>query len=307
MGTIREPASPRTTVETFLSQAGSLGERPFLYFHRDGEWRRLTWAEARDRVLRVAAALVAEGVRAGDRVVLISENRFEWMLADLGIQAAGAVSVPVFPSLLPATVRAIVQDSGAVVGLAGREELACKLQGADSLRRVFSFDSDLHRWFQRPPSAAELDELRRRASRLDRDDEATIVYTSGTTGESKGVVLTHRNLVDMAASDLRALRIDGDDVLLSALPYAHVLERVSGVFNVITAGAQVWVSHGHPRAPAPTPAPAARRRGRRPGPAERRRWRRPSSPCSPRRLSCPGSAARPRGRPGRASHRERRG
>ena len=103
MGTIRQAAAPRTTVETFLSRAGSLGERPFLHFHQDGAWRCLTWAEARERVLRVAAALVAEGVRPGDRVVLISENRYEWILADFGIQAAAAVTVPVFPSMLPAT------------------------------------------------------------------------------------------------------------------------------------------------------------------------------------------------------------
>jgi long-chain acyl-CoA synthetase len=244
METIQAAAAPRTTVQTFLSRAESLGERPFLFFHRDGGWRSLSWAEARERVLRVAAALAAGGVRPGDRVVLISENRFEWILADFGIQAAAAVTVPVFPSLLPATVRAIVEDCGAVAGLAGTEELACKLRGAPSLRRVATFDPDLHRWFQREPSAAELEELRERLMRLSHDDLATIVYTSGTTGESKGVLLPHRNLVDMAASDLRAFHIDGSDVLLSALPYAHVLERVSGVFNVVTAGAQLWVSRG---------------------------------------------------------------
>jgi len=74
-------------VETFLSQAECLGERPFLYFHQDGDWRCLSWAEARDRVLRVAAALAAEGVRPGDRVALISQNRFEWVLADFGIHS----------------------------------------------------------------------------------------------------------------------------------------------------------------------------------------------------------------------------
>jgi long-chain acyl-CoA synthetase len=244
MGAIREAAKPRTTVETFLSHAESLGERPFLYFHQDGDWRCLSWAEARERVLRVAAALMAEGVGPGDRVALISENRFEWILADFGIQAAAAVSVPIFPSLLPPTVRAIVEDCSAVVGLAGTEELACKMLGAPALRRVVTFEPDLHRWFQREPAPAELEELERRAARLDRDDLATIVYTSGTTGESKGVLLAHRNMVDMAASDLRAFGIGPEDVLLSALPYAHVLERVSGVFNVVTAGAQLWVSRG---------------------------------------------------------------
>jgi long-chain acyl-CoA synthetase len=244
MGTIREAAAPRTTVGTFLSRAGSPGERPFLHFHQDGAWRCLTWAEARQRVLRVAAALVAEGVRPGDRVVLISENRFEWILADFGIQAAAAVTVPVFPSLLPSTVRAMVEDSGAVVGLAGTEELACKLQGPRTMRRVIAFEPDLHRWFQREPLPAEVEELERRAARLDGGDLATIVYTSGTTGEGKGVLLAHRNVVEMAASDLRAFRIGPDDVLLSALPYAHVLERFSAVFNVVSAGAELWVSRG---------------------------------------------------------------
>jgi long-chain acyl-CoA synthetase len=244
MGAIRGAGQPRTTIETFLAQAASLGERTFLRFHVNGDWRCLSWAGAREHALRVAAALVAEGVRQGDRVALISENRFEWILADLGIQAAGAVTVPLYPSLLPATVRAIVEDSGATVGLAGTEELACKLLGAATLRRIVSFDTDLHRWFDREPSRDEREELQRRRERVGRDDLATIVYTSGTTGESKGVLLAHRNLVDMAASDLSAFRIGPDDVLLSALPYAHVLERVSGIFNVITAGAEAWVSRG---------------------------------------------------------------
>jgi long-chain acyl-CoA synthetase len=244
MRAMREAAAPRTTVETFLSRAESLGERPFLHFHKDGDWRCLTWAEARQRMLRVAAALVAEGVRPGDRVALISENRYEWILADFGIQAAAAVTVPIFASLLPATVRTIVEDSGAVVGLAGTEELGSKLIGPPAMRRMITFEPDLHRWFQREPLAAEVEELERRAAHLHADDLATIVYTSGTTGESKGVLLAHRNLVDMAASDLRAFRIGPDDVLLSVLPYAHVLERVSAVFNVVTAGAQLWVSRG---------------------------------------------------------------
>jgi long-chain acyl-CoA synthetase len=192
----------------------------------------------------MAAALVAEGVEPGDRVSLMSENRADWILADLGVQAAGAVTVPLYPSLHPRTVRAIVEDSGAVLGIAGTEELAGKLRAAPSLRRVVTLDGEVARWFRRPPGPDEEGAVRRRIAALGREDLATIVYTSGTTGESKGVLLTHGNLVDAAASSLSAFHLGTDDVLLSALPYAHVLERVSGVYNLIRYGGEAWVSRG---------------------------------------------------------------
>jgi long-chain acyl-CoA synthetase len=244
MEAIEEAVAPETTVETFLSRARLLGDRPLLHYHRDGGWRSLSWTDARRQVTRIAAALVAEGIRPGDRVALISENRYEWILADYAIQAAGAVTVPIFPSLLPPAVRAIVADSGAVAGIAGSEELASKLVGPPALRRVVTFEPDVHHWFQREPAEAEVIELERRAAELAGDDPATIVYTSGTTGDGKGVLLTHRNIVEMAASDLTAFHIGPDDEVLSVLPYAHVLERLSLVFNVITVGAQLWVSAG---------------------------------------------------------------
>jgi acyl-CoA synthetase (AMP-forming)/AMP-acid ligase II len=87
---------------TFLENADALAGRPFLRFYRDGAWQRLTWEGSRDQVLRMAAALVAEGVEPGDRVAVMSENRADWLLADLGIQAAGAVTVPLYPSRPPA-------------------------------------------------------------------------------------------------------------------------------------------------------------------------------------------------------------
>src|SRR5207302_1314405 len=94
------------------------------------------------------------------------------------------------------------------------------------------------------PAEADAAEVERRLGRLGRDDLATIVYTSGTTGEPKGAMLAHRNLVDMADSSLAAIHVGEEDVILSALPYAHVFERVSSVCVGIRAGATIWISRG---------------------------------------------------------------
>jgi long-chain acyl-CoA synthetase len=230
--------SDRTTIGVFLRQAERLGDRTLIRHHDGSAWRAVSWEAARDAVLRIAAGLVRAGVGPGDRVVLMAENRIEWIYCDLGIQAAGGVTVPIYPSTPARVANGIVDDAGARLAFVA-DELADQLQ----VERIVRLDGDLPGWLEEPPGH-ELVEVARRAAALQPDDLATIVYTSGTTGQPKGVMLAHRCFCDMARSCLQVHDIGPDDEALSFLPYAHVFERVNGIFVGVTAGASGWLARG---------------------------------------------------------------
>jgi long-chain acyl-CoA synthetase len=231
--------SDRTTVGMFFRQAAARGDAVCLR-HPDGSgWKAVTWTELAERVTRVACRLLD---RAGpaDRVALMAENSVEWLVCDLAVQTAGAVTVPVYTSTTAAMTGEIVASSGAVLAFAGDEDMAGRLAPLPAVR----MDGELAEWQATPPSAAALEELGERCARLTPDDVATIVYTSGTTGRPKGAVLAHRNIIDVARCCLTAFHLDGDDVALSFLPYSHVLERIDGVYVGIMAGSGMWLSRG---------------------------------------------------------------
>ena len=230
----------RTVPGLFFRQADRLGPRTMLRHHREGSWIDVSWRQCADLVVRVASHLIEEGVAPGDRVLLISENRLEWILSDLAIMTVGAVTTPIYPSTPPATVQRIAENSQARLAIASGEALAKHLEVA----RVVRMDSDLPGWLEQAPSAAALSQVEDRAAALSPDDLATIVYTSGTTGEPKGVMLAQRNLVDVTRSCLEAFELGPEDVDLSFLPYSHVLERINGLLVLMAAGATAWISRG---------------------------------------------------------------
>lgn len=236
--------SPRTSVGVFLSQAERMQDAPFLHHWQDGGWKTTTWAEARTKILGIAAGLVEAGVQAGESVLLLSENRWEWLCCDLGIQAAGGVTVPVYPSTQPRVVQHIGADSQAVLAIVSSDSQARKLQLTDRLRRIAHIDPDVAGWMASTSHAEAAAELSSRLRQLDGSRVASIVYTSGTTGGPKGVVLTHESSVAMAESVLQVYDVGPSDSELSYLPYAHVLERTSGVSTGIAAGVEIWVSRG---------------------------------------------------------------
>jgi long-chain acyl-CoA synthetase len=232
--------SDRTTVGVFFRQAARQADRVCVRHHDGSRWQEVSWTALADLVLRVAAHLVDEGIAAGDRVVLAAENRLEWLCCDLGIQTAGAVTVPVYPSTPAAVARKIVHNSEAHLGIASDEEHAGRLAPLRCVR----MDAELGTWLGADMPPDEGAQVEERAAALRPDDLATIVYTSGTTGEPKGVMLAHRNFVDVAHCCLEAFDLSPDDTALSFLPYSHVLERINGIFVGLTAGAGVWLSRG---------------------------------------------------------------
>ena len=240
------------------ASADRLGPRVAVRFKRDGLYHDLSWDAYRRQADAVASALVALGIRKGDRVGILSENRWEWPVADIGILTAGAVDVPLHAPLTPPQCAYQLSHSGArglfVSGQAQLDKIAAVLGELPALEFIVSFDParsvglpGLLSWdglIQRGrrdwPWSGE--EVRRRESALTRDDLATIIYTSGTTGRPKGVMLTHGNLVSNAEATVACAESSPADVLLSWLPYSHIYARTCDLYVTTVAGATLCLA-----------------------------------------------------------------
>lgn len=219
------------------------------------EWVNVTSAEFVSEVYEVAKGLVASGVQPGDRVALISSTRYEWSLFDFAIWAAGAVSVPVYPSSSLSQMQWIIEDSGAVLAvtetrdhtelishLVLTEDGSPRLQGSPSqLRRVVEINSSAVATLRFEGREIPSEEIDSRIAHTSTDDLASLVYTSGTTGQPKGCRLTHRNWLaevrGLLSHPIGAISVPGTRVL-TFLPMAHVLSRAVSLAVVIGGATQ---------------------------------------------------------------------
>jgi long-chain acyl-CoA synthetase len=208
----------------------------------------LSSKEMFERVRDVSLGLRTLGVSSGDRVALIAESRPEWLLCDFAILAAGAVTVPIYPTLSAAQAQYILQDSGARLIIVSTRLQLEKTQEVrhllPALEAVICMDPAAATAGSSTASVLSLDDVERRgharmtaewgaakefrdaARAIGPDSLATIIYTSGTTGEPKGVMLTHANLVSNMRAAAAALEISQEDVALSFLPLSHAFERM---------------------------------------------------------------------------------
>ncbi len=219
------------------------------------EWVNVTSAEFVAEVYEVAKGLVASGVQPGDRVALISDTRYEWSLLDFAIWAAGAVSVPVYPSSSLSQMQWIIEDSGAVLAISETrdhtelishlvltEEGTPRLQDSPSqLRRVLEINSSAISTLKFEGREIASEEIDARIAHTDTDSLASIVYTSGTTGKPKGCRLTHRNWLaevrGLMSHPAGAIAVPGTRVL-TFLPLAHVFSRAVSLTVVISGATQ---------------------------------------------------------------------
>jgi long-chain acyl-CoA synthetase len=232
----------RTTVGLLLRQAARYGDRPLVHYPVGKIWESATWADVRRCTLAVASALVDAGVKAGDHVVLIGPNSLSWLYCDFGIQAAGAISVPIYSGTVPEVAQTIVENCEAVMAIASDSRMASKLKPNQTLQKIVTMDSEVEAWLAQSPH--HLGEVVERLEAIRPDDVCTIVYTSGTTGDPKGAELAHRNLVDVTRSVTKVHPISEADYTLSWLPYSHVFERINGTMTIFMIGGQMWLSHG---------------------------------------------------------------
>ena len=227
------PVDPKDNLTTTLWERAQ-GNNPtqILKYYSDGSWRGLTWKQVGDRVRDIAAGLIALGVQKGDRVALMSGTRMEWTISDLAILSAGGVTVPVYETSSVDQCAWILSDSGAKLAIAETADHAKKLEQARSqapdLGEIFVIDdAGLDSIAERADDATR-DQVAQRAAEPVGEDLATIVYTSGTTGNPKGCMLTHSNLVWIARQsegNLRKMLGDEDSTLLF-LPLAHSFARL---------------------------------------------------------------------------------
>jgi long-chain acyl-CoA synthetase len=200
---------------------------------RDDDWEEVTAQQFLDEVRGVAKGLVAAGIRAGERVALISKTRYEWTLVDYAIWFAGAVTVPIYETSSVEQIEWILRDSGATAvvaeGPAHTARVAERRASLDALNHVWSLDDNAIEVLRRLGEDISDDDLEARRTTATPLDLATIIYTSGTTGRPKGCELTHGNFlfeVGVAVPELHALFEADDAATLLFLPLAHVFARI---------------------------------------------------------------------------------
>ncbi|MCS7166456.1 MAG: long-chain fatty acid--CoA ligase [Gemmatales bacterium] len=230
-----------------LNQAERWGSRPALRWKQHGWWQDYSWHDLAERMLAIASALVAEGVQPGARVGLWSENRVEWILTDLGILAAGAVCVPAHAPLPAPQVIQQMEHAEVQVVFVSTPKMAEAVRewaAHPPVRKVICFSDagpgveSWHSFLTRGWSLRQrqFSELTQRLAGLSRDTLATIMYTSGTTGQSKGVMLTHGNLLSNALAMLASLHLGPHTVVLSWLPYSHIYGRLVDYYLSLAGG-----------------------------------------------------------------------
>ncbi|HXD33641.1 MAG TPA: long-chain fatty acid--CoA ligase [Pyrinomonadaceae bacterium] len=220
-----------------------------------GEWVNISATAFVERVRHVALGLASLGIRAGDRVALLSENRPEWSITDLAILSLGAVNVPIYTTQAVDQVEFILSDSGAramfVSGKKVYRHAAKALENLSMPLKLIFFDEDATEGIAQ---AITLSELERKGAERARehghdfdemlnavhaDDLATIIYTSGTTGEPKGVMLSHESFISNVLAITAGLPINPNDIALSVLPLSHIFER-TGFYIFCYNGVSVY-------------------------------------------------------------------
>ena len=231
-------------------------KKPVLMYKSDGSYKGIQYMELRRQVEAFASGLASLGLKRGDRVSIISENRPEWVVADQAIAGLGAVSVPVYPTMTARQIEYIFNDAGVRFAIVSNQfqlnkvaKISCNVPTLEKTvvmgeklsvpgdSRTLTYGSLLAggESFERENPG----HFRASSGLVRPEDLLTIIYTSGTTGNPKGVMLTHRNLCSNMTSAAEAIPFGRTDLLLSFLPLSHSFERMAGYYTGLACGATV--------------------------------------------------------------------
>ena len=243
--------------QAFFDNVDQGGDRKLLFEKRDGAWHGRSWREIADDVRRLATVLVDCGVEAGERVLISAENRPEWAIADLAIMAIGAIVVPAYTTNTEDDHHYIMDHSGASVAITSGGMLASRIalaaNRAPSLRHLIVMDDkfvapqdlrpELRYWGAAIEGADPLTDIEHRLSAQQPDDVCCFIYTSGTGGRPKGVMLTHRSIqanITAAIELLAEGNVVENQRFLSLLPLSHSYEHTAGMHLPFQIMGEVW-------------------------------------------------------------------
>ena len=249
-------------VTMFFARARHRGDAPFLWAKQDGAWQSISWSDVARQVAAFAKSLRQLGLEKGDRVMLVSENRPEWCIADLGIMAAGCVTVPTYVTNTERDHQHILDNSEARAVVVSTAKLAKILMPAALRSSQAEFiitmepqpamqhgQLSLHHWSSMVNGTdADVRASEAAMASVTRDDLACIIYTSGTGGAPRGVMQQHGAILHNADGAAAVLRedfgLDEEEVFLSFLPLSHAYEHSGGQFLPIGVGAQIYYAEG---------------------------------------------------------------
>ena len=229
----------KTLGQLFINTIKSFLKDDLMLYKEEGSYVPISTDEVAKRVKNICLGLKDLGLESGDKLIIFSGNRPEWVMTDLANQCLGSITVPIYTTLLPEQVRYIIDNSDAKIVCFSDEEQWNKIKevkyALNKVEHYITFAS------QAPDGVSTLSEVMARGKTLDNqdsglfeqmalagepDDVASIIYTSGTTGVPKGVMLTHQNFVSNIQSVSTVIEFSEKDTVLSFLPLAHVLERM---------------------------------------------------------------------------------
>jgi long-chain acyl-CoA synthetase len=257
---MRELENFPNLVTMFFARAREKGDAPFLWSKASGEWRSISWRDTAGQVARLAAALKRLGLNRGDHVMLVAENRPEWLISDLAIMAAGCVTVPTYTTNTERDHQHILDDSGARVVIVSTQKLARTLLPAavrtSACEHVIMIEPRLsgqagnlqmHDWAALLAAETAGAEACAAAADFGRGDLACIIYTSGTGGAPRGVMQHHGAILHNIEGCTALIAEDfgwDDEIFLSFLPASHAYEHTGGQLFPIGLGAQIYYSEG---------------------------------------------------------------
>lgn len=244
-------AAAKSLPEAFFHTARQHAANPAQWFREQGEYLPVTYAQLATRIRHVAAGLMKAGVTAGDRIGLLMENRPEWAVVDYAILSIGAVTVPLYCSYRPQDMSYVLNDSGAVAiftsGGKLLRDLLIAVENCPHIEYIYAIENSatsdsVETLVSLEGVEPDQEKLDTRLSKINRDTLATLVYTSGTTGNPKGVMLTHGNIItnlETVPTMIDLTMGSTGDRMLSFLPLAHALERTASHFLAYSFGLSV--------------------------------------------------------------------